>query len=252
MRTSITAALCLMLLTAPRARADGDGFTEHYDRALQLIAADRYDQALVELNVAYSIRQLPKLLRQIAAAHRRLGHVQEAIAYDQRYLVAETDATAPERIEAHREIVELTPMAQALAPPPGAAAPAPGVMYAPVHYESRRNRGMIAGGASLLATSYTAALVSGAVFLAFSSNSNSDFRTASGLLMVPLLGPFISSITYREVAWSVPWSVVDGTAQGAGLALLIAGAMSKRRVTVLGEHLQIVPTGTGVLATGSF
>src|SRR5262249_9092036 len=160
------------------------------------------------------------------------------------------DATAPERIEAHREIVELTPMAQALAPPPAAAAAPPGVMYAPVHYEQRRNRGMIAAGASLLATSYTAALVSGAVFLAFGSNSNSDFRTSSGTLLVPLLGPFISSIVYRNVAWSVPWSVVDGTAQGAGLALLIAGAMSKRRVTILGERLQIVPTGAGLLATG--
>ena len=72
----------------------GEPFQEHYDRGVKLYGERDYGQAIEEFQAAFAIRQLPRLLFNMAQAHRKLGHAGEALGLYQRYLRA---ATAIER-----------------------------------------------------------------------------------------------------------------------------------------------------------
>jgi hypothetical protein len=77
-------------------------------------------------------------------------------------------------------------------------------------------------------------------------------------LLIPIAGPFISGLMMPSVYWTVPWILVDGAAQVAGLAMAIVGATHKKRVAVIGmdDRLRITPYATadggGISAIGRF
>jgi hypothetical protein len=238
-----------------------DTVEQHEARAQALMQAERYQEALAELEAAYQLRQSPRLLRELAVAHRRLGHSREALDLNQRYLAADQSVDQATRASVMREVAELRALCEP-APAVGMTNLPPNVSLVPVHFEERHNRGLIAGGVTLLATGYAAAFITGSIFAAIGSNdsgynSSSDGSLAAGggTLLIPVLGPFISAFTFREVAWSVPWALIDGTAQVAGLAMIIAGARQKHKVPVFGK-VDILPyggaNGGGLMVSGRF
>jgi len=259
-------AVSLVFLLVRPAHAEGT-FSDHYDRAQALIEGDQYSEALKELEAAYAIRQLPRLLRDLALAHRRLGNAKEALSYDRRFLTADASLDQPTRAMVEAEIAELVRLSGE-APPVAApaidrlqlAGPDARFITLPVHYEMRINRGLVSGGITLLTTGYAAALLTGSTFLALASDYDGDsqgsLKAASGTLLIPVLGPFISSLVYRQAYWSLPWTLVDGAAQVAGLAMIIAGARSKHKVAVYGERISFAPytngLGGGLIASGKF
>ena len=51
-----------------------DDFSEHYNRGMQLYEGLKsYEEAVVELQKAYEIRQLPRLLLNIGTVYRKMG-----------------------------------------------------------------------------------------------------------------------------------------------------------------------------------
>jgi hypothetical protein len=96
-----------------------------------------------------------------------------------------------------------------------------------------RNRALIAAGSVLLGSGYAAALTLGALTLNSSDGCGASILNASSAtLMVPVLGPFISSPLSGSLAWALPVALVDGVAQVAGLALIIHGARSEQRLAL--------------------
>ncbi len=125
----------------------------------------------------------------------------------------------------------------------------------------QRNRGLIAGGAALFTAAYLPALITGSIFLEESLGSSfardlATQRNASGTLLVPVIGPFISSLIWREAVWSVNWSLVDGAAQVGGVVMMALGIYSNRKLPPPLVGLQVTPlrttTATGLTLSGSF
>jgi hypothetical protein len=75
-------------------------------------------------------------------------------------------------------------------------------------------------------------------------------------LAVPVAGPFLGALAWREPGWSASWVLLDGTAQVGGLAMMILAATHPRTVPVYGEAFQLVPFGgpgtRGLQAIGHF
>lgn len=260
-------ALTLVLLLVSPALAQ-DAFSDHYGRAVQLSEADQHLEALKAFEAAWAVRQLPKLLLMIARTHQRLGHAREALDHYQRYLVAERTIEPELRAEIDRDMAHLRTIVEPARPaPPTPPAPGPrlglggtdGVHLVPVRYVLRADRGLIGGGAALLASGYVAATIAGSLFLTIGDSSNDSsgsLSTAGGVLLIPVLGPFISAFIYRNPTWALNWTLVDGAAQVAGLAMIIAGARSKHKVPVFSEKLKMLPyassQGGGLTVTGRF
>lgn len=239
-------------------------------RAQALAEGQHYREALVELQAAYAIRQEPILLLEQGRMFSRLGQIPEALDAYSRYLAAEINPPAEARREASTEIsrlsVWLTPSAVQRPLPPGLQlSAAPAQPLAPVRYERRANGGLIAGGIAILSAGYTPALLfaSMGTGLFSGSGSKSTLRSAVGWsLAVPVAGPFLSALlSFGDTrtfgaSWVMPWVFLDGAAQVAGLAMIIAGARSKREVPVLGQQLKVVPYsqpgGGGVAVLGRF
>jgi hypothetical protein len=256
-------ALAFVLLPA-RARAD-DEFQTHYANAETLTAAEDYAGALKELAAAYQLKQPPRLLYEMARAHQKLGDGKQALELYRKYLVAEANPDPMVKADVDAQLKLLA----ALEPPP-----APPVIIQrvespplermpPFHYEVHHDRGLMAAGISLLATGYGAAVISGAIFASIGAPASGDgsdpagnLAAAGGTLIIPVVGPLISSLVYRSTFWSVPWSLVDGAAQVAGLAMIIAGARVHKRVPVFTDRLFLSPYasagGGGILASGRF
>lgn len=91
MRTMATAAglwllLSVMLSLTPARAAD---FKTHYDLAMALYQAQRFEDAIPEFKAAYEREAKPGLLFNIAQSYRKAGHPREAIEYYDRYLSTE-------------------------------------------------------------------------------------------------------------------------------------------------------------------
>jgi tetratricopeptide (TPR) repeat protein len=73
----------------------------HYNQAVSLFEAGRFETALPEFNAAYERRQMPWLLINIGRTLHRLGRPREALDYYDRYKQAETkpDPETQERLE---------------------------------------------------------------------------------------------------------------------------------------------------------
>jgi tetratricopeptide (TPR) repeat protein len=80
---------------------DQRSLREVLDSATKLFQAGSYDQAIVEFQVAYTKRQLPTLLFNIAQAHRKAGHWSEALALYERFLRDDPKSALLPEAEAH-------------------------------------------------------------------------------------------------------------------------------------------------------
>ena len=94
LRVALAVALLSFVLAATGAAAAAppdDGCLrdpecrEHYDKAYSLYEKGRYEAALPEFQAAYQLRQMPWLLINIGRTLHRLGRLEEAITYYQRY-----------------------------------------------------------------------------------------------------------------------------------------------------------------------
>jgi hypothetical protein len=115
------------------------------------------------------------------------------------------------------------------------------------HLETRPRMGLVIGGSVLLGTTYTPMAVAG-VFVAVSG------EPAGALGAIPVAGPFVvAGLINRGSsggdgggagALITSLLIVDGLAQTAGAAMLIAGLASPRRVAVRdrGATVTVMPT----------
>jgi hypothetical protein len=115
-------------------------------------------------------------------------------------------------------------------------------------------------------------MITGVLFALFGGNGCSSYtigngplvsqcpkgnaQIASGLLIVPFAGPFMSAFAYRDPSWSIPWALVDGIAQVGGLTMMIWAGKHPRTVPVNGEAFQLLPFvgpgARGLQAVGHF
>ncbi len=87
-------AMALVAALASRAGADDTAKTEakiHIDNASQLHKDGKFQQALDELTIAYSLDPQPGLLYAIGQVHVKLGQCKLAIAFYQRFLATRPD-----------------------------------------------------------------------------------------------------------------------------------------------------------------
>lgn len=93
------------------------------ERALRQYNVGHYEQAIEGFAAAYELVGEPSLLYNIAQAHRKLGHSEEAIRFYRRFLDADPQSRNREAVE--QRIAELTETLRAEPPPPAPpAAPA--------------------------------------------------------------------------------------------------------------------------------
>ena len=270
-------------------------FEQHLTRAADLTRTERYAEALGAWDAAYKLRQRPSLLLEIARAHRCLGNAQEASKAYRRYLTAEPNPPADARTEAEQSLSQLerllNPGAHGTAASAGIPPLPPNTVYGkierdgfvgvlPMRLEPRPDRRMFAAGWTLLSLGYTAAFISGMTYGITGSTSNSSrydsgFQASAWTLLVPVLGPFLSGVLAPAMSsapdrraagltWSLPWMLVDGVVQVAGLGLTIASYRHKRLVPILaplrggGDRPQLSlrpyagPLGGGLTMGGMF
>ena len=105
----------------------------HYDKAVGLFEAGRFESALPEFQAAYDRRQMPWLLINIGRTLHRLGRPREALDHYERFKAAESrpDAETVERLEKY--IAQAKALADTTPPPPSTGSnPTPGTPAAPV------------------------------------------------------------------------------------------------------------------------
>jgi hypothetical protein len=265
-----------LLLASRGARADE--FQDHLDHAGTLAQADRYKEALAELDAAYALRQSPRVLYMMAKVHQRLGDAKAALASYESFLTADADPDPRFRSDAQDQAAKLKHLLGKDAPPSPPVTPArePSVAELPydVHYETKPSPGLMTGGAVLFGSGYLAAVISGSIFLGQGNSSSGpgcsyqytngsynpvcpgNLQVAGGTLLIPVLGPFIAALAYREPSWSTSWPLIDGVAQVGGLAMMIHAAKHPKKVPVYGQQFQVLPyggkTGSGLRVVGQF
>lgn len=153
LRSSARALLLLALLHAPVARAaPRDLFHQHYDRGVAAYKARDYARAITAFQAAYELRQLPRLLFNLAQAERQQGDAAAALVHYERYLRLDPDLGPAERREVEEYIAKLrestqplpAPLVVPVAAPPPVAPPPPRVKT------PRRPRWRIGAGAAAL------------------------------------------------------------------------------------------------------
>ncbi len=135
-------AALLALSASPAHARPTDDFRQHYDHGMRLYQEGQLESAIEEFKAAYAVKQLPRLLYNMARAHFQLGHSQEALDLYQQYLAIEPNPP----VEIHTKVQENMAQAQAMldaaarmkakAPPaaphgPEAAPPAPPLAQPP-------------------------------------------------------------------------------------------------------------------------
>ena len=134
---TLALALTLTLQVSALGAAPRDLFHQRYDRAVAAYKARDFAAAAAAFEAAYELRQLPRLIFNIAQARRQLGDARGALALYEKYLRVDMDLRPTERAEVEDYIAKLRESTQVLAtpapvvkvaPPP---APAPVVKVAP-------------------------------------------------------------------------------------------------------------------------
>src|SRR5205823_2127459 len=80
------------------------------DKAVELYKAEEFEDAIKEFQAAYALRQLPKLLLNIAQAHRKLGRAKEALGFYEFYLRVEPSPKAELKAELEAYITQTRAM----------------------------------------------------------------------------------------------------------------------------------------------
>lgn len=294
MSTNTISSLCsgfvLALLTtliAPSA-VHADEYQDHLARASQLAQNHHYRDALTEFKAAYAIEQVPTLLLSIARLHTQLGDGREALDAYRRFKVAVPSPEPELQKETDAAIASLGAVYEAREP--RESRPAADTATSLARLEAlllsnstrsetdrlrRRNTSLMAGGSVLFGLGYAASFLTGSLSLGLgtcntrnydyssssssSTSSNSQCVAANALLLVPVAGPIVSSLVWStNVAWSIPWTFVDGAAQIGGLTMMILAAKSNHALAAKGAlaNLRLLPYSTptqaGLTVAGRF
>jgi tetratricopeptide (TPR) repeat protein len=101
-RSALAVVVALAMLLAPRPVVAEDAATRaakrHYVKGDKLFNLGKFEQALAEFEAAYQAKPIPKLLFNIAQAHRNLGHYEQAIFSYRKYLSLVPDADNREAV----------------------------------------------------------------------------------------------------------------------------------------------------------
>lgn len=134
--------LCgLLLFVVTSAFAQANDFRMHYELAVALYNAQKFEEAIPEFKAAYDLDARPGLLFNIAQSYRKAGHPRDAIQYYDRYLTSDpridTDTRrkvdgylaearntlAALELEMKQRLAEEKAAREAAPPPPQLAAP---------------------------------------------------------------------------------------------------------------------------------
>lgn len=208
-----------------------------------LMAQGAYRAAAAQYEAAYSIDPVLPILERMADAYRLAGDAERANILYQR--IAAERGGAP--------------------PPQGYIAPTPlpqtGPLYTTVRPVKPPGQAMLNAGIGLLSAGYGAAIFGGAIGLGvtYTYGSGTSWAGASGMLFIPVFGPFATLAYRRDVYWAVPWAVLDGAMQLSGLGLIIAGAVIRKQHSTprrASLPFDISPyagaNGTGLSISGTF
>ncbi len=170
MRRLATLLVVLSVTSGTRAFADPKAEAKkHLEKAMQDHAAGKFEDALGELTLAYSLDPQPNLLYAIGQVHVKLGHCAEAIDFYQRFLASKPPAgpagEAQQAIETCQKHATLEPLVnepktpakpvepppppppapRSLPPPPPPPPPGPSPFYADLVGDALVGAGVIAG-----------------------------------------------------------------------------------------------------------
>lgn len=100
---------------------EGVIFREHYEQAVKHYGAQEYEKAIGEFQAAYNCKPVPRLLFNIAQAHRKQEHLAEALFYFNRYIQSD-ETMGPEvraEVAAYKAELQAKQLAleTAMAPP---------------------------------------------------------------------------------------------------------------------------------------
>ncbi|MGE5183554.1 MAG: tetratricopeptide repeat protein [Acidobacteriota bacterium] len=123
----ITRAVLVATILAWSAHAFADAKADakkHVEKATEAHAQGKYDVALSELTLAYSLDPQPQLLYAIGQVHVKLGHCAEAIDFYQRFLASKPPPQAADEAQQAIDTCKKQPE-QAPQPPPAPPEPPP-------------------------------------------------------------------------------------------------------------------------------
>jgi hypothetical protein len=211
-----------------------------------LMAQGQYRAAAGQYEAAYAIDPALPILERMAEAYRMSGDQAHANVLYQR-IAAERAGYPP-------------PQQPYIAPTPLPSQPMYTMQPRP---PLPPGQAMLNMGIGFLVGGYGAALVGGAISegVFYYANVPSYWYGAAGMLFIPIAGPFATLAYTREPAWAVPWAVIDGGMQLAGLGLIIAGAVIRsnhrhhpaRRASLPFDLAPYGgPNGSGLMLSGRF
>ncbi len=94
--------------TAPKVEPKSEANAEElYRRGVAQYKAEQYADAVVSFEAAYRISQAPRLLYNLGTAHRKLGHLQDAIDFFDEYLKREPAIEPQRRAAVEGYLIEL-------------------------------------------------------------------------------------------------------------------------------------------------
>ena len=91
----------------PEDKASAAAFRMHYERAKELFQAQDYAAAIPELQAAFSIRAVPRLLYNLGQSFRKLDKERESAAYFELYLRTDPEVPPVIRSDVERYLAEL-------------------------------------------------------------------------------------------------------------------------------------------------
>lgn len=112
LRLSAAAAQPAVTASSPEDRAGAAAFRIHYERAKELFQAQDYAAAIPELQAAFSIRAVPRLLYNLGQSFRKLDKEREAVAYFELYLRTDSEIPPLIRADVERYLAELRARAE--------------------------------------------------------------------------------------------------------------------------------------------
>lgn len=120
------------------------------------------------------------------------------------------------------------------------------------HLESQPRRGLVIAGAVTFGSTYLITLLAASSIADdadhWDSSDDDDDESKALPLFIPVLGPFIGISSLDASPVGSAWLVLDGIAQGAGLAMLVAGLAYPNKRWIrndLGVEWTVAPTKAG-------
>ena len=126
------------------------------------------------------------------------------------------------------------------------------------HADTRVRTGLVVGGAVTFGVMYLFSVLAGSVMNDVANRPYGSSSARGDFLFVPVVGPFLQ-LTKTDSSSGYTILVIDGAAQAAGAAMLIAGITSPRTVLVRNDLAEVRVTpmkvgerGNGIGLVGTF